>query len=187
MTFLSQYFDGFNSALSEFIEFENNRVNLDSAVEMLKQTKADDKTIYLIGNGGSSAIAEHMAIDLTKNAKLRATTFSGTPFLTTLANDCGYDKAYQKCVETFVDKGDVVIAISSSGQSENILNACKSAKSKGAKVITFAGFKSSNPLNDLGDLNFWVNSESYGYVEILHNLIIHYINDAIIGSAYYSS
>ena len=162
-----------------------NSANQNKTVELLESTKNTRSAIYLVGNGGSSAIAEHMAIDLTKNAALRAVAISGSPMLTTFANDYGYEKVFQKALESYADKGDVLIAISSSGNSMNILNACEAARKKEMKIITFSGFESDNLLRKKGDLNFWVDSKAFGYVEIIHNLLLHYINDAIIGSAEY--
>jgi len=160
-------------------------LRLDEGVELLKSNKNTGSVIYLVGNGGSAAIAEHMAIDFTKNAGLRALAVSGSPMLTTFSNDFGYEKVFQKAVEHFGNEGDILIAISSGGTSKNIINACRAAKEKSMKVITLSGFSEDNPLRKKGDFNFWVNSKAFGYVELIHNLIIHYINDAIIGIAEY--
>lgn len=183
--FVEDYFGQFNRILMEFLNKTENKMNLNRAIKMLMQTKKNKSKVILIGNGGSAAIAEHMAIDLTKIAGLYAMAISGSPMLTAFANDYGYEKIFQKGVEAFGVKGDVLIAISSSGRSKNIINACHAAREKRMKIITFSGFKSNNPLRELGDINFWINSRAYGYVEILHNLLIHCINDAIIGSAIY--
>ena len=183
--FLETYFTDYKKTLEEFLDDAGNRANLDRAVELLRSTKNTRSVIYLVGNGGSSAIAEHMAIDLTKNAGLRALAFSGSPMLTTFSNDFGYENVFQKAIYHFANAGDVLIAISSGGASQNILNACAAAKEKKMKVITFSGFSEDNPLRKEGDINFWVDTRAFGYVELLHNLLIHYINDAIIGSAEY--
>lgn len=183
--FLSSYFKGYLKAIDSFLAEKKNPAGLARAVMVLKDTRKNKRSIFLIGNGGSSAIAEHMAIDLTKNAGLRAMAVSGSPMLTTFSNDYGYEKVFQKAIESLADKGDVLIAISSSGRSPNILNACRAAKKKKMKVITFSGFTEDNPLRKCGNINFWVDSRAFGYVEIIHNLLIHYINDAIIGKAEY--
>lgn len=182
---LRTYFSDFKRVLDSFIENDQNLVHLNEAVIILEKTKINNNTIYLIGNGGSSAIAEHMAIDFTKNAGLRAISFSGTPMLTTFSNDYGYESVFQKALECFVNTGDVLLAISSSGTSKNILNACDAARSREMKIITFSAFESDNPLRQKGDYNFWVDSRSFGHVELIHNLLIHYMNDCIIGSAEY--
>jgi len=183
--FLDSYFIDFKRVLDDFLTTGQNVALLNEAVLMLEATRTTKKTIYLVGNGGSSAIAEHMAIDLTKNAGLRATAISGSPMLTTFSNDYGYERVFQKPIEIFGNEGDILIAISSSGSSVNILNACEAAKGRGMKIITFSAFKSDNPLRRKGDLNFWVDSKAFGYVELIHNVLIHYINDSIIGKAEY--
>lgn len=183
--FLDEYVKGFNIAIFEFLSDPGAKDQLEKAIQLLWNTKNRKSTIYLIGNGGSAAIAEHMAIDLTKNAGLRAMALSGSPMLTTFSNDYGYEKVFQKALESFADEGDVLIAISSSGTSQNILNACETAKKRDMIVITFSAFERDNALREMGDFNFWVNSKAFGYVELIHNLLIHYINDAIIGKVEY--
>lgn len=183
--FLNKYFIGFHNIIDVFLTDSDNKKQLNIAVEMLKETKDLHSSILLIGNGGSSAIAEHMAIDFTKNAGLRAYAISGSSMLTTFSNDYGFEKVFQKAVEHFGNKGDILIAISSSGTSANILNACVEARDNQIQIITFSGFDKDNPLRSMGDLNFWVDSWAFGYVELVHNLLIHYLNDAIIGKVEY--
>ncbi len=180
-----EYFDGFQAVLNQCLKDTANQRALVEAIAMVKATGKSKNKIILVGNGGSSAIAEHMAIDLTKNAGLRAIAISGTPTLTTFANDFGYDKVYEKAIAAFGDAGDVLIAISSGGTSKNILNAVSAARALKMKVITLSGFDAANPLRKAGDINLWVDSQAFGYVELIHNLLIHYINDAIIGKAEY--
>lgn len=183
--FIDTYFADFQRILADFTSDPENKARLDKAIEILRGTKDTSSVIYLVGNGGSSAIAEHMAIDFTKNAGLRALTISSSPMLTAFSNDFGYENVFQKALESFANRGDVLIAISSGGTSRNILNACNAAREKEMKIITFSGFNKDNPLSRLGDLNFWVNSRAFGYVELIHNLLIHYINDACIGAVEY--
>ena len=184
--FFEKYFTNYHKVLSTFLTDHDNKHSLERVISLLLYIKkTNTSTLYLIGNGGSSAIAEHMAIDFTKNAGLRALAISGSPMLTTFANDYGYEYVFQKAIERFAREGDILMAISSSGASKNILNACATAKNKNMKIITFSGFDKNNPLRNCGTINFWVNSKSYGYVEMIHNLLIHYINDAIIGSSEY--
>lgn len=182
---IEKYFGDYNKILMECLVDQRNSEALCNAIELLKMTKQKGIKIFLIGNGGSSAIAEHMAIDLIKNAGLRALTISGSPMLTTFSNDYGYERVFQKGIQMLADDGDMLIAISSSGASENILNACAEARKKNMTIITFSGFQLDNPLRRLGDLNLYVNSRSYGYVELIHSALLHYINDAIIGKAEY--
>jgi D-sedoheptulose 7-phosphate isomerase len=182
---LKSYFKDFDAVLTACLNDSINRKGIEQSIDWIRQTKDQKTKIMLVGNGGSAGIAEHMAIDLTKNAGLRAMAISGTPMLTTFANDFGYEKVFQKGIEVFADKGDVLIAISSGGTSKSILNACTAAKAKGMTIITFSGFAGDNPLRKMGDANIWVDSRAFGYVEMIHHVIIHYINDAIIGKAEY--
>lgn len=176
------YFDRFNSVLEEFLSLSDNIDSMKEAESLLRNSKTADSTIFLIGNGGSAAIAEHIAIDLTKNAGLRAMAMSGTPMLTTFSNDYGYEKVFEKAIDSFAKENDILIAISGSGTSQNILNACITARNKRLKIITLSGFEANNPLRKMGDIDLWVNSRAWGYLEIIHTLILHYINDSIIGS-----
>jgi D-sedoheptulose 7-phosphate isomerase len=180
-----EYFRDFNLILKKTLDDRETKKSLQKAVKVIKRTVKSGSKVILIGNGGSAAIAEHMAIDLTKNVGIRAITLGGNSQLTTLANDYGYEYVYSKGIEAYADKGDVLIAISSSGASANILNAVKSALKIGCFAITFSGFSKKNPLRQKGNINIYVSSNAYGYVEIIHNLLIHYLNDQIIGKAVY--
>ncbi len=151
---------------------------VEKAVEMVKKIQAGAKKIIMVGNGGSAGIASHQAVDYWKNGKVRATAFNDSSLLTCISNDFSYSEVFSKPIEMFADKGDIVFCISSSGGSKNILNAAEQAKKSGCSVITFSGFKADNPLRKTGDLNFYLPSHSYGYVEILHLFIIHCILDA---------
>lgn len=146
---------------------------------ILSQVKTNNKLIF-IGNGGSAAIASHQAIDFWKNGGIRAVTFNDASLLTCISNDFGYKYVFEKPIEMFADHGDVLIAISSSGKSENILKGLKAARQKKCRIITLSGFSKRNTLRSLGDLNFYVPSNSYGFVEIIHLSICHCILDTII-------
>ncbi|QWR78915.1 SIS domain-containing protein [Candidatus Magnetomonas plexicatena] len=141
--------------------------------------KANNKVMF-IGNGGSAAIASHMAIDFWKNGRIKATAFNDSSLLTCIANDYGYEYVFEKPIEMFADNGDVLIAISSSGSSKNILNGADMAVKKTCDVITLSGFKPDNPLRKKGVINFYVPSNIYGVVEVVHQYICHLILDTIM-------
>lgn len=151
---------------------------IEKAVEMVQKVQAGNKKIMMVGNGGSAGIASHQAVDYWKNGGVRATAFNDSSLITCISNDFSYSEVFSKPIEMFADKGDIVFCISSSGSSKNILNAVEQAKKSGCSVITFSGFNQDNPLRKLGDLNFYLPSNSYGYVEILHLFVIHCILDA---------
>ena len=143
-----------------------------------KAHAAGNKLIF-VGNGGSAAIASHMATDYSKNGNIRSLALNDGSMLTCLGNDLGYDQVFAKQIELHARHGDLVIAISSSGRSENILNAVKSARAAECGVVTLSGFTHDNPLRSLGDINFYLASNSYGFVEIGHLTLCHAVLDFI--------
>jgi D-sedoheptulose 7-phosphate isomerase len=147
--------------------------------EVARCAAAGGKVIY-IGNGGSASIAGHMAADLWKNGGVKTLCFAEASLLTCLANDLGYENVFASPTETYADKGDVYVAISSSGQSPNILKAAAAALKKGCTLVTMSGFKADNPLRKMGGLNFYVNSSVYGVVETAHSALCHSVVDCVI-------
>lgn len=142
--------------------------------------------MILAGNGGSAAIASHVSVDLTKNAGVRAISFNESDLITCFANDFGYQDWLAKAIEFYADPGDVAVLISSSGQSQNIVNAAHCARARDLTVLTLSGFKDTNPLRELGDQNLWVNSTSYNIVETVHQAwllaCVDYIIEGVGGS-----
>ncbi len=138
-------------------------------------------TILFIGNGGSAGIASHLAIDFSKNGHLRALAFNDPSALTCLGNDLGYENVFAKQIEFHARPGDLLIAISSSGRSPNILAAVKMARSRNCRVVTFSGFTEGNDLRRVGDVNFYVRSTEYGFVEVAHLALCHAILDLDMG------
>lgn len=148
--------------------------------EMRSAHQRGNKIIF-VGNGGSSGIASHMAIDFAKNGKLRATALNDAAALTCLGNDLGYDKVFSEQISMQARTGDILVAISSSGRSPNILNAVRAARASGCRVVTLSGFSPDNPLRSLGDYNLFVASGEYGFVEVAHLALIHAILDIELG------
>ncbi len=142
--------------------------------------------VLIAGNGGSAAIADHCAVDFTKNARVRTLSFAGTPWVSCLANDFGYDQWVARSLEMHADDGDLVILISSSGASENMLRGAETAKALGLYLVTMSGFSPDNPLRRLGNLNLWLDSRAYNIVEMTHQIWLLAVCDAIIGTAEYS-
>lgn len=134
---------------------------------------ADDGKVMFVGNGGSAGIAGHMAIDFTKNGGFPALAFNDGPALTCLGNDLGYENVFAAQIKAHGRSGDLLIAISSSGRSPNILRAVDAARARGCRVVTFSGFSPDNPLRLLGDCNFYIASDRYGFVEVGHLTLIH--------------
>jgi len=146
---------------------------------ILSQAGSGNKLMF-IGNGASAAISSHMSTDFWKTCGIRAIAFNDSSLLTCLGNDFGYEYIFEKSIEMFADRGDVLVAISSSGKSKNILKGINSAKSKECSLITLSGFKEDNPLSSAGDFNFYVPAQEYGPVEVIHHSICHCILDTIV-------
>jgi len=147
------------------------------AAEMVLSVKANSGKVMVIGNGGSAAIASHLQNDLCQAVGVRAMVFAEASALTARANDHGYECVFEQPAELWADADDLLVAISSSGQSENILRAARAASARGCRVITLSGFSADNPLRRLGNLNFYVPSPEYGYVESAHSVITHFLTD----------
>jgi D-sedoheptulose 7-phosphate isomerase len=154
---------------------------VNQVIALARRAHATGNKLIFVGNGGSSAIASHMATDYSKNGDVRAMALNDTAMLTCLGNDLGYERVFAKQVELYARADDLVIAISSSGRSANILNAVAAARAAKCTVVTFSGFTPDNPLRRLGDLNFYIDADRYGFVEIGHLTICHAILDFICG------
>jgi len=149
----------------------------DQAVQMILETRASSKKIMLAGNGGSSAVVSHVQNDLCKAVGVRALVFTEQPLLTAFANDEGYGSVFEKPIDLWAESGDLLFTVSSSGKSENIIRGLKSSENLGCKTITLSGFGEDNPSRRIGDLNFYVKSNEYGYVETSHAALLHFITD----------
>ncbi|NQU67577.1 MAG: SIS domain-containing protein [Candidatus Marinimicrobia bacterium] len=149
--------------------------------ELLLMCSSDNKKVIIAGNGASSSISSHISIDLTKGAGIKCINFNEPNLITCFSNDYGYKRWVEKAVKAYGDPGDVFIAISSSGQSENILNGCSAARGKKFQsVITLSGFNENNPLRQLGDINFWVDSNNYNVIENVHQIWLLSVVELII-------
>lgn len=135
--------------------------------------------VHLVGNGGSASVVAHAQNDLVKACGVRALVYQDVPLLTAFANDHGYHKGYSDALSIWLEDDDVLIAVSSSGASQNILNAVRVAKDIGATVVTCTGFQPDNTLRQLGHLNFYVPSSDYGQVEITHAALLHCLTDQV--------
>ena len=164
-----------NFIKTEVTDFKRKKLFLDKALnkcaEIIIQADAKGKKVMFIGNGGSAAVASHKALDFWFTGKIRGLAFSDHANLTAVSNDFGYENVFVSQIERFADKGDVLCAISSSGNSENIVLAAKKAKNIGCKVFTFSGFEKTNRLRELGDLNFYTPSFHYNQVESIDLLL----------------
>jgi len=169
---------------TEISNEENLKFSLEDGLnkiyKLLLNLKNKKGNLYIIGNGGSAAIASHAVIDFMNVANISAHTLHDSASLTCMANDYGYENAFSRMLNIIIKKEDMLIIISSSGKSKNMINAGKIVKEIGATLITMSGFKPENTLRTLGNINIWSNSEDYGLVEIAHQFILHNLSDRFI-------
>lgn len=165
-------------------ETEHQCLGYNEGIKLLVDTftahKERKSQLFFIGNGGSSAIASHMTADFMKNGGMNTYSLYDNAVTTCMGNDYGYEYIFSRPMEFLVREGDLLVAISSSGNSANIINAMKTARLKGAAVITFTGFEPNNKAKQMGDVNVYVPCKKYGIVESIHNLILQQVVDLIM-------
>ncbi|MBN1346145.1 MAG: SIS domain-containing protein [Phycisphaerae bacterium] len=178
--FFSRYIGGLKDALNEL-----DLAAIDGVASMIHQAYEKDRQIFIIGNGGSAATASHFACDLGKGAsvegKRRFRVISLTDnvsLMTAIGNDLSYDDLFSAQLENLVNKGDLVIGITASGNSPNILKAIELAKSFGARTIGLIGF-GGGKLQPMVDHAVVASSRNYGHVEDLHLILEHMITQAL--------
>lgn len=134
------------------------------------------KEIIIIGNGGSNSIASHISQDYTKVLDKKSYSFSDPSRLTCYINDYGSDNAYVEFLDDFVEKDTLVILISSSGNSMNIINAAKYCEYNDITYLALTGFNKNNKLNNMNSsFKYYVDSDDYGIVECTHQILLHSI------------
>ena len=145
---------------------------------ILLQAIENKGTVFALGNGGSAGIASHFSVDLLNALKIPSQTLYDASVMTCISNDYGYDQVFSRPLDLLLKQNDILVCISSSGNSQNILNAAAVAKSKDVPIITLSGFEPHNPLRAVGDLNFYLPIIDYGLVEMGHFFLLHTIIDS---------
>ena len=183
--FFTSYLDDF----SDLVKPDEKIIDqLGKVADLIKVINTKGNKILIFGNGGSAAISSHFSVDLTKNAGIRCVNCNEPDLITCFANDYGYERWVEKAIDFYGDEGDLLIVISSSGSSENMLNGVKAARNGNFNtVVTFSGFTEENPLCQLGDINLQVDSKAYNFIENIHQIWLLAIVDLIIGSREYSA
>jgi len=177
-----------NNYFSEYIKLTNPDKGLYDKFKKVFNILSNIKKskVLIFGNGGSAAISSHFSVDLTKNAKIKCVSFNDSSLITCFSNDFGCSRWVEECLKFYAEPNDILILISSSGSSQNMINASKFAKKRGIKnIITFTEFSKNNPLKENGSINFWVNSKAYNLIENIHQLWLLTIADMMIGKKEY--
>ena len=182
VSFLEKHFQEHEKALFE----TDHTAKLVNLRDLCRRVSERGGKMIFAGNGGSSSIASHAATDFTKQSKVRTVCFNDHNLISAFSNDYGQEDWIAQCLEFYADPDDAVVLISSSGRSQNVINAAKLAKKKGLPVVTFSGFYSTNPLRELGDENFWVDSRNYNVTEAIHSIWICSVVDMLVGAAEYT-
>ena len=179
MKYIDKFFEQYTKEYEELIKDKSNQKKIKLFFRQILKIKKNKNKIMIAGNGGSAAISSHFSVDLTKNAGIRCINFNESDLITCFSNDYGYHKWIEKALKFYGDKGDMIILISSSGKSKNMIEAANFAKKNNYFLITLTGFFGSNRLSKLGKINFVVNSKKYNHIENVHQYILLFIVDLV--------
>lgn len=176
---LQQYFSDINGGLNSLIVTDGEGKCIDNEdgmlqwIEKIKLMRDTSRCMFLCGNGASATMAEHFSHDFFQHAKIRTDTCSETAHITAVSNDIGYEQVFAYRIARLICEKDILVTISASGNSPNIIEAIKTAREKGAYVVTFSGKEQDNLSRKMGDLNFYVPLDTYGMVESAHAVLLH--------------
>lgn len=169
MDFLTDYFNKFKKVFEN--SFTENYYIFKKVIEMLYDMDKEGKIVFF-GNGASNTIANHAVLDFMNLTGLKCLSLNDIGLITGWSNDFGYENIVEKYVTEQMNEKDVLVLISSSGESKNVIKGSKKAKEKGIKTITLTGFKEKNTLSGQGNINLWADSNDYNIIESIHNFWI---------------
>ena len=167
----SSYLKQYNKSIYELINNVNANL-IEQSVQLIQRSINNKSKVYIVGNGGSASIASHVSVDFAKVARVPSSTFNNSNLITCFANDYGYENWVVEAIKAYTNINDLIILISSSGTSKNIVNAAQYCKDNNIDLITLSGFTKDNPLSTLGNVNFHIESTEYNYIEMSHHIIL---------------
>jgi D-sedoheptulose 7-phosphate isomerase len=179
MILLRSYINSVSSALDKILATDldgnilENEKGLSLWCDMTRDLKKSRRTMYFIGNGASAMMASHMAADASKNGEFRCLAFNDAALMTAVSNDISYEHSFAMPLKRFANSGDILVTISSSGNSPNIIKAIETARELGLKVVTISGMAPDNKSRKMGNLNFYIPGKTYGIVETSHLVLLH--------------
>ena len=174
-----QYFKNYNKSIFDLLNDVDTSL-IEQSVSLINNCNQNDGKVFIVGNGGSSSIASHVSVDLAKAANIKSDTFNNSNLITCFANDYDYENWVEEAIKAYLQKNDMLILISSSGTSKNIVNAAKYCREKNIPLITLSGFKENNPLSDYGNVNIYIKSENYNFIGMSHHIILVSIVDLFV-------
>jgi D-sedoheptulose 7-phosphate isomerase len=164
---------------SSIYQIDSTDKGFDILVSWINQLRKSRNTLYFIGNGASASMASHYSADMAKNGNLHTQVFSDLSLITAISNDIGFEEVFSIPLQRRASSGDILVAISSSGESPNITRAAHAAQKLDVKVVTLSAMEPSNHLRRLGDLNFYIPARTYGHAETGHAAILHHLMDIV--------
>ena len=167
----SSYLKQYNKSIYELINNVNENL-IEQSVQLIQRSIHNKSKVYIVGNGGSASIASHVSVDFAKVARVPSSTFNNSNLITCFANDYGYENWVVEAIKAYTNFNDLIILISSSGTSKNIVNAAQYCKDNNIDLITLSGFTKDNHLSTLGNVNFHIESTEYNYIEMSHHIIL---------------
>lgn len=181
--YYSNYFKSITQGLEESKYYTNQQLSepdlfFKTVKDNLKKLRETKSKIYFFGNGASAAFANHMALDFSKNGKILSRSLSDSALLTALANDYSYENAMLEYLKIEgVTKEDLVITISSSGNSPNVISVLNYCKNNNINTLALSGLKNDNKSIEIADHSIYVPMKTYGMVECIHQIFLHLILD----------
>lgn len=151
----------------------DSTAGLDALCAESHLVRNNDRSQFFAGNGASAAFGGHMALDWSKNGGVRSLALTDPPLLSATANDLGAEEMFAGPISWLGREGDLLVSISSSGNSPNVVRAIEAARERKMRVVTFSGLKPDNRSRALGDVNFYVPAKTYGIVECVHQIVLH--------------
>ena len=180
MSYSADYFKKIHDALSVMTVTDKSgeKIEIDSALQIWTEknraVQHEKKGfIFFCGNGASASMAEHMSHDYFQNAEINTITCSEVSHITAIGNDIGYENVFSYRAKRILSEKDMLVAVSSSGNSPNIVRAIEAADGNGAFIVTLSGMKPDNKIRKMGHLNFYVPLSTYGEVESAHAVLLH--------------
>ena len=168
-----------------FRDREGNELGADEGFQIwcdhTKELKRTRNRIFFIGNGASASMASHIAADLAKNAHILTEVFFDLSLMTALANDIRFEAIFSEPLSWKMQTNDMLVAISSSGNSPNIVEAVHAARTKNGRTVTLSAMSGDNTIRSLGDLNLYLPADTYGLAESCHASVLHYWVDCMAG------
>lgn len=171
---LIKYFSIYSKLINKIDQ--NKLENLINDFEKVKKNK---KKILFFGNGAGAAISSHLSSDGAKSLGIRSLSFDNSAHITCFSNDYGFDKWIVKTIEIYTEKNDLVILLSASGNSQNMINAARYLNKKKINFYSLTGFKKDNSLNRISKKFFWIDFKSYNHIEVLQSIILLSVIDSI--------